>query len=177
MKGKHKFYMEPLELNLRFSNDITEIVLNDENIQIPELKEMVLKDDHVFQKVKALKKELSDGEVNILHQDTESLEISREIEEKEDLQQLASQIAYKMRIINPSHGHEEWLSKFMEMCDIFDTSCQNACDKKSKWKDLEVQYGVGINIWEKKNLSLNKCAVKSIKEYLDNNYNVKDAQS
>ena len=121
MKGGHKLHMDPLELNTRISSDITEIVLEDDNIYIPELRELVMKDDHVFQNLQTFKKELLDGEVNVLDHDNESVQISRGNEEMEDLQKLVGHIVYKMRIINPSHGHEEWLNKFLEMCDKFDS--------------------------------------------------------
>ena len=115
MKGGHKLHMDPLELNTRICSDITEIVLDDEDIDIPELRELVMKDDHVFQNIHNYKKELLGGEDNVLHQDNESEQISRENDKMEDLQQLACHIAYLMRIINPSHDHKELLNKFLEM--------------------------------------------------------------
>ena len=68
------------------------------------------------------------------------------------------------RLINLPAGVNKSKGCKYKMCDIFDTSCKSSCDQRLNWKDLEVQYGVGINIWEKKNLALNKSSVKLIRK-------------
>ena len=89
MGGGHKLHMDPLELNSRISRDITEIVLDDDDIEIPKMRELVLKNDHVFQEVQTLKNELFTSDSSVLKTETEFMPNSLEIGELEGIEQLA----------------------------------------------------------------------------------------
>lgn len=47
--------------------------------------------------------------------------------------------------------------------DLINKKCCDDCDLETNWKEIEKKYGVGINIWRKVSLGINKSKITNIR--------------
>ena len=47
--------------------------------------------------------------------------------------------------------------------DIIKRECESVCDINTDWRDVEKKFGVGINIWRKVGVGLNKTTIENVR--------------
>ena len=114
MMGHHISIMDPHQQNITVQNHVTERILDHDDIDITELKQLVVKEDSIFPKIQALKEELfgEDNDENEPLDTIQSIQMNgflpnHELEDENDMEKFANTIAYKMKKVDSSlltHG-------------------------------------------------------------------------